>query len=618
MHPQEARPSPSSAVLAVLCTLLAACGQEPAASSPSGNPELDWIAESAPTRQGYIWNSARQKLQRVHYTVVNGNAFHQGDILLGPVEQVEAFTRAVEAGRGVSAQDVQSMGLSVASWARLWPNNTIPYVISPSLPDQARVTEAIAHWRQLAPQLTFVQRTSESHYVEFITDPEGCWSYLGRVGGAQQIGLASGCSRGNAIHEIGHALGLAHEQSREDRDSYVRIHFENIAPAMVPQFAQDESGQDDQLKYDHGSIMHYPTTAFSINGQATIVPLGGQSIGQRTGLSTRDIETINMLYPRSGRLPLDRYRSFRAVTPSYIHYYMHHSNNLGDIAPVHINSDTLPRQEATFKIVAGLANSSCYSFEASHYPGQYLRHSSLRIRKDPDDGSWQFKLDATFCGKPGLWTGQGLSLESVNYPNHYIRHRNSELWLDAYQNTDIYKQDATWREASHLWLGDDELTPGMYQSFQAVTPNFTNRHIRHSNSVGYTEVVNKTSVEGLRKDATFKVIRGLADMSCYSFESRNYPGHYLRHSGYRIRKDPDDGSWQFKQDATFCKHPGRWGSRGISLESYNYRGYFIRHANGELWIANGTGSGRNSAVNFQEDTTWWVVPAWVAPPWITP
>jgi hypothetical protein len=43
--------------------------------------------------------------------------------------------------------------------------------------------------------------------------------------------------------------------------------------------------------------MHYNSTAFSKNGQPTIQTKGGQSIGQRTGLSTTDLSAVSKLYP---------------------------------------------------------------------------------------------------------------------------------------------------------------------------------------------------------------------------------------------------------------------------------------------------------------------------------
>jgi hypothetical protein len=60
-------------------------------------------------------------------------------------------------------------------------------------------------------------------------------------------------------HELGHALGLFHEQSRPDRDNYVTVLTNNINPAAITNFDKSSSTdvQTYGVPYDYGSVMHY-------------------------------------------------------------------------------------------------------------------------------------------------------------------------------------------------------------------------------------------------------------------------------------------------------------------------------------------------------------------------
>ncbi|VDM42356.1 unnamed protein product [Toxocara canis] len=107
--------------------------------------------------------------------------------------------------------------------------------------------------------------------------------------------------RRGSRREEGHALGFFHEQSRYDRDDYVRILGENIEAGYSNQFTKRSSNiiETYGVPYDFGSVMHYDQKAFSAHSRITIETIGSNyqnTIGQRDQLSFSDIKKINFAY----------------------------------------------------------------------------------------------------------------------------------------------------------------------------------------------------------------------------------------------------------------------------------------------------------------------------------
>jgi RNA polymerase sigma factor (sigma-70 family) len=110
----------------------------------------------------------------------------------------------------------------------------------------------------------------------------------------------------------------------------------------------------------------------------------------------------------------------------------------------------------------------------------------------------------------------------------------------------------------------------------------------------------RSSANGLsaREQTTFEVVAGLADPRCVSL--RALDGGYLRHSSWRLRLSPDDGTKLFRGDATFCAAAAaRSGS--VLLESWNYPGWFVHRRAAEVWVDHSDGSAA-----FLRDSTFWI------------
>jgi len=140
--------------------------------------------------------------------------------------------------------------------------------------------------------------TGDYVYIVRGGDGSGCWSWVGKQGGRQELNLQhNGCIyRDIALHEAIHAYGFFHEQARVDRDGYVNIHWGNIPGDVAHNFDITHGSNHYNVPYDYSSIMHYDTYAFSHNGQPTITTKSGGPVGSRGVLTGEDRAKLWAMY----------------------------------------------------------------------------------------------------------------------------------------------------------------------------------------------------------------------------------------------------------------------------------------------------------------------------------
>jgi len=198
---------------------------------------------------------------------------------------------------------------AIRNLARRWTDNTIPYEYTDdaserfSDAEKAVINQAIADY-SAKTCIKIVPRTNQRNYIKF-QKKGGCYSYWGMTGGEQPVSLARGCVRKYiVIHELMHAAGFLHEQSRPDRDTYVTINWNNIQARGKSQFRKMTTDQVRVIgAYDVKSIMHYEEYDFSVDWgrkKVMVAKDGTSPLSNHNGFTDLDVSKIKTLYECDG------------------------------------------------------------------------------------------------------------------------------------------------------------------------------------------------------------------------------------------------------------------------------------------------------------------------------
>src|ERR1043166_6483234 len=153
-----------------------------------------------------------------------------------------------------------------------WPEGLVPFQLDSDLSDgqAAVILDAMTHIMNSLPDIKFLPRLdNQSSFIHVrYQDVPGCGNSKVGMQPAGQCVNVDCVNRWVVIHELLHALGYPHEQSRPDREMFVEILTGNIESGREGNFDVTDGWlpNSTDTPYDFRSVMHYSECAFSTCG----------------------------------------------------------------------------------------------------------------------------------------------------------------------------------------------------------------------------------------------------------------------------------------------------------------------------------------------------------------
>jgi hypothetical protein len=232
-------------------------------SSPSGDSSINENQQESFAQEhfkappkGTVFKEAYWRGQKITYYKMDGLNIMGGDMILMDSELSDK-PQTQQKGTGLTGNR--------------WPNGNVWYIFSGGTSEQrGDVLAAMRAWSAVT-KLKFIDVSGYGSgigtHVRITFDPNG-----GNRANVGYLGIKGQfCNLGNrgvgvAVHELGHTIGMNHEQIRSDRDRYIKINFSNITPNWKSQYVKLSGGDalvnDSSTGFDFRSIMLYPSNTY--------------------------------------------------------------------------------------------------------------------------------------------------------------------------------------------------------------------------------------------------------------------------------------------------------------------------------------------------------------------